>query len=235
MKDKKEGYWQNQATIFTIIGGIIVIALMLKPKHEHFSQPVLTNQPVSSDTYGAIAYSPSSQQLGWAWGFDSKEKAENQAIQKCSNNDCQSVSWFNNGFGSLAVTGQGGWGGTWGNTQQEAEQKAIQICKEYNPQSSCNIILIIHSKDGVILDKTSRNEESNKFSKKSYLWRSESGLTRITNLDQICWGVSNLYSVQTVFGYDNNHAYIKWNITNLGNNCPVNLADWEINTYPVSN
>lgn len=36
----------------------------------------------------------------------------------------------------------------------------------------------------------------------SYLWRSESGLTQIDNLNQICWGSSNLYSVQTVFGYN---------------------------------
>lgn len=31
-------------------------------------------------------------------------------------------------------------------------------------------------------------------------WRSKSNLTQIKNLDQICWGTSNLKSVQTVFG-----------------------------------
>jgi serine/threonine-protein kinase len=37
----------------------------------------------------------------------------------------------------------------------------------------------------------------------TYLWRSESGLTRINNLDKICQGNSILNSVQTVFGYNN--------------------------------
>ncbi|MGB3691699.1 MAG: serine/threonine-protein kinase [Spirulinaceae cyanobacterium] len=34
------------------------------------------------------------------------------------------------------------------------------------------------------------------------VWRSQSNLTRIANLDQICFGTSQLNSVQTVFGYD---------------------------------
>lgn len=34
----------------------------------------------------------------------------------------------------------------------------------------------------------------------------------------------------------NNHAYIKWDITNPGvkSGCPVNTTHWEINTYPVA-
>ncbi|MDJ0900497.1 MAG: hypothetical protein QNJ55_16980 [Xenococcus sp. MO_188.B8] len=115
---------------------------------------------------------------------------------------------------------------------------------------------------------------------KSLIWRSQSNLTRITNLNQICFGTSTLSSVQTVFGYDkptftgtitipfpkmegcrtgdtlqgnfelygnagncvgtikitwqnNNNAFIKWNISNLGSSCPVGTKYWEINTYPV--
>ncbi len=34
------------------------------------------------------------------------------------------------------------------------------------------------------------------------VWRSESGLTRIPKLDQVCFGTSQINSVQTVFGYD---------------------------------
>ena len=113
-------------------------------------------------------------------------------------------------------------------------------------------------------------------------WRSKSGLTRISNLDKICWGISKLDYVQTIFDRDkgsfvgsivipspkkegcavgnilsgnfnlsnqlancqgtiiikwknNNNAFIKWNISNLGSNCPVDTKDWEIDTYPVSN
>ena len=36
----------------------------------------------------------------------------------------------------------------------------------------------------------------------SLIWRSQSNLTRITNLNQICFGTRTLSSVQTVFGSD---------------------------------
>ncbi len=36
----------------------------------------------------------------------------------------------------------------------------------------------------------------------NYIWVSQSGLTRVNNLDQICQGNSTLNSVQTVFGYN---------------------------------
>jgi hypothetical protein len=36
--------------------------------------------------------------------------------------------------------------------------------------------------------------------KTSATWRSQSNLTRIENLDQICWGTSHISSVQTIFG-----------------------------------
>lgn len=38
--------------------------------------------------------------------------------------------------------------------------------------------------------------------KTSLIWRSQSNLTRIANLNQICFGNSTLSSVQTVFGYE---------------------------------
>lgn len=37
---------------------------------------------------------------------------------------------------------------------------------------------------------------------KTFTWRSESGLTKINNLEQICWGKSTIDSAITVFGYD---------------------------------
>jgi serine/threonine protein kinase len=37
---------------------------------------------------------------------------------------------------------------------------------------------------------------------KTSTWRSESGLTQLPQLDDICWGESKINQVQTVFGYD---------------------------------
>lgn len=56
----------------------------------------------------------------------------------------------------------------------------------------------------------------------SYLWRSESGLTRINNLDSICWGNSILNSVQTVFGYNKSPFFGSIQMTSINNNgCQV--------------
>ncbi|NER21008.1 MAG: serine/threonine protein kinase [Symploca sp. SIO1C2] len=48
--------------------------------------------------------------------------------------------------------------------------------------------------------KTSNNLQTS--SPQNLVWRSESNLTRIANLNQICFGTSTIGSVQTVFGYD---------------------------------
>ena len=54
-------------------------------------------------------------------------------------------------------------------------------------------------------------------------------------------GYFNLYTassrcqgIVTVTWKMNNNAYIKWDINNSSSTCPVNTAQWEINTYPVA-
>lgn len=43
---------------------------------------------------------------------------------------------------------------------------------------------------------------SSSLNQANLIWRSQSNLTRISNLNQICFGTSTLTSVQTVFGYE---------------------------------
>lgn len=83
------------------------------------------------DTYGAIAYSPSTGYYGVAWGYDYQSDAENRALYECGYDDCQ-VMWFSNGYGALAI-GYSSWGASWGNTASEAQANAIDLCRSYAP------------------------------------------------------------------------------------------------------
>lgn len=96
----------------------------------------------SYDSYGAIAYSPSTGYYGASWGYDAQGSAEDRALYECGQTDCQ-VMWFRNAYGALAV-GYDSWGASWGATASEAQQSALSICRDYAYQysgdaNSCSI------------------------------------------------------------------------------------------------
>jgi hypothetical protein len=116
--------------------------------------PIPANpNPAQILRFGAIARSDSTGKLGYAWGFDNSQAAENGAIRECGSSDCKS-NWFSNAFGALAKAEDNAWASSWGNTKEEAEQNSLQSCQKNSSQPiTCKVILVIDSKTGVILQQ----------------------------------------------------------------------------------
>lgn len=86
-----------------------------------------------ADSYGAIAYSPSTRADGWSNSFSTRADAERRALRECSARarDCRVAIWFKNACGALAVGQNGGWGSGWASDRRRAELEAIGVCNQY--------------------------------------------------------------------------------------------------------
>jgi serine/threonine-protein kinase len=91
-------------------------------------------------SWGAIAFSQSTQALGWTHDYKNERAAENSAMSRCGQyaDDCEIAVSFHNACGAIAVGRNGGWGADWGNDDWEAKQNAIGICSEHD--SGCRVI-----------------------------------------------------------------------------------------------
>src|SRR4029077_6689525 len=59
-------------------------------------------------TYGVIAYSPSTDTGGTAWGESTIEGAASAAIQNCGHADCKTVVWVQGGCAAFSTNIDGG-------------------------------------------------------------------------------------------------------------------------------
>jgi serine/threonine-protein kinase len=93
-----------------------------------------------ADSFGAIAYSPSTGATGWSYDHGSRRDAERTARNNCdqSANDCRTAIWFKNGCGALAVGQGGGWGADWGADIDPAKYLAVEACRQN--ASGCKVI-----------------------------------------------------------------------------------------------
>lgn len=113
------------------------------------SQP---SQP-SPQRFGAIARSDSTGKRGWAWGFETPQKAESGAIQSCGSSDCKSM-WFRDNFGALAEADDNAWAAMWGSSREEAEQNALQNCQKNSRRpETCKAVLLVNSITGIIYQR----------------------------------------------------------------------------------
>lgn len=85
----------------------------------------------AADSYGAIAYSPTTRADGWSHSFSTRRDAERRALGECDASDCRVAIWFKNGCGALAVGNRGGWGSGWGGDRRRAEYEAVNSCNRY--------------------------------------------------------------------------------------------------------
>lgn len=88
----------------------------------------------AQDSYGATAYSPSSDATGISWDHPSERAALNAAIAACNKetggaNDCEALTSNTNNCGAIAV-GKGGAGAGWGEDKSAAEAQALAGCSE---------------------------------------------------------------------------------------------------------
>jgi serine/threonine-protein kinase len=82
----------------------------------------------SSNTFGAIAYSPGSGASGWSNGYSTRNSAEARAIQECGGGDCFTAVWFQSQCGALARASINQWGWGLGGSQSVAESAALSTC-----------------------------------------------------------------------------------------------------------
>ena len=81
-----------------------------------------------SGSFGAIAYSFSTGNCGWAVDFGTQSGAENRAEQECGASDCNSVVWFRDACGAVAASSSAaGW--AWAGSRSQAEQAALNQCR----------------------------------------------------------------------------------------------------------
>ncbi len=71
---------------------------------------------------------------GMSYDYGSQAAAQARAERECSKQagsagHCIPGAWFENACGALAVSPNNGWGSDWGNNEQEAQQKALTVCK----------------------------------------------------------------------------------------------------------
>ncbi|HCS54021.1 DUF4189 domain-containing protein [uncultured Rubinisphaera sp.] len=98
-------------------------------------QFVATKAILAEDYYGAIVYSSSTKKYGYSWGHSTQESAEEGANSVCTEPDAKVVMWTRNAWYALALSNDkckpNAWSAAWGNTQEEAEQIALDGLKKH--------------------------------------------------------------------------------------------------------
>jgi Domain of unknown function (DUF4189) len=88
----------------------------------------------AQNSYGATAYSPTSDATGISWDHATEKEALDAAVAACNQesegaNDCKPLTSNRNNCGAIAV-GKGGAGAGWGNDKEAAEAQALAACSE---------------------------------------------------------------------------------------------------------
>ncbi|MBS1819335.1 MAG: DUF4189 domain-containing protein [Acidobacteria bacterium] len=117
----------SQIIVRTTNGGTLIVNISGSAT-QPVSCSVICWACTSSNTFGAIAYSPGSGACGWSNGFSSRSGAENRAIQECARGDCFSAVWFQSQCGALARASGNQWGWGLGGSQSVAESAALAMC-----------------------------------------------------------------------------------------------------------
>ena len=97
----------------------------------------ITAAPTSVEArnkFGAIAISPTTKAISWAYNYNTKWQANQAALKKCYNqaSDCKIAIWFQNACGAVAIGANGGWGAHWGRTIKRAKWNAKKACSKYD-------------------------------------------------------------------------------------------------------
>ena len=94
--------------------------------------------PALADSYGAIAYSPSTGANGASWSYGDVSTALIAAYGACGQADCATIVYVDNGCAALAVGSNGGRGWAWNGDVALAEAAALQQCSNQSP--SCQVV-----------------------------------------------------------------------------------------------
>lgn len=87
-----------------------------------------------AQSFGAIAYSPSTGAAAWNHSYPNQSAAENAALVGCYKHarDCRVVVWYDRGCGALAVSPGGAWGSAYGPNSAAAQNNALASCSAHD-------------------------------------------------------------------------------------------------------
>ncbi len=119
---------------------------------------------VDSDTYAAIAYSPSTGDYGYAYGYSSRWAAERAVLDRCQADDARVVCWVQGGFCALALGDDPErWGVGWsygnGGSTAEAKGNALEECQART--TGARVVLLLLS-DGQLIREAQSKEPASK-------------------------------------------------------------------------
>jgi serine/threonine-protein kinase len=90
---------------------------------------LLPQLALGQELFGSFAYSEKGRKYGWANNYPTREAAQQAALDSCRKSapDCQVALWFRNACGAL-VTGPGGHGAAWAESETAAVNRALKSC-----------------------------------------------------------------------------------------------------------
>jgi len=99
-----------------------------------------------AQSYGAIAYSPSTGAHGYSFRYRSQAGAQQRALRECNarSRGCRVAIWYRNACGAVAVAPNGSWGSGWGNSKQRANFEALKVCGRYSRGCSVRVNACSH-------------------------------------------------------------------------------------------
>lgn len=105
---------------------------------------------IDEDSYGAIAYSPSTGKIGYSYNQCCRHHAEEAALEACPEKDARIVCWVNEGFCAIALgDDKSTWGTGWsygdGASNTEAINHALKKARERTTGAR---IELVFSSDG---------------------------------------------------------------------------------------
>jgi hypothetical protein len=92
-----------------------------------------------SRSYGAIAYSQSSHDVGYSENYGNQAQAEARAKKECGQSDCETTVWYYNSCGALATDEDGAWGADHGDDEARAGKAALAQCASVDGKN-CKVI-----------------------------------------------------------------------------------------------
>ena len=83
-------------------------------------------------TFGAIAYGPESEAVGWSYDYETEDEARHNALTNCAphGNDCRVVTSFSNACGAVAAGANKRYAIGEGVSEKQAEADAVANCSK---------------------------------------------------------------------------------------------------------
>jgi hypothetical protein len=91
--------------------------------------------------FHAIAYSKSTAKWGYAYGKDTLDRAEQEAMRQCGEPDAEVLCWAKGSWYCALADGPNSYGGASAETPEQAKAEALRIGTNIAP--GCHIVLLV--------------------------------------------------------------------------------------------